>query len=83
MREKIAEIVHRLRVAIETEHYDFHFDAEIDAENQLISLLCEGIEKVENPYPPDSLGGAFELCRQEILAMLKENEHETENSRPV
>ena len=33
MREKIAEIVHRLRVAIETEHYDFHFDAEIDAEN--------------------------------------------------
>ena len=48
-----------------------------EVRDKILTLICEEIEKVENPY--DETGGAFEMkgysvfedCRQKILALLR------------
>lgn len=44
--------------------------------DKLISFICKGIEKVENPYgkrytPVGCYHEGFESCRQKILALLR------------
>ena len=69
MREKIA------KQPIKVHRYDGKTYLTLDGIDELITLACEEIEKVENPYPCNEdwivSRGGFEDCRQKILALLR------------
>ena len=73
LREKIAEEIAKYG------HFVKVTDDERCAADKIFTLICEEIEKVENPYPHfygeslvhGSCSETFEQCRLAILALLK------------
>jgi len=80
MREKIKEI---LKLAQHQDVGEGDISFEEFWSDQILTLICEEIEKVENPYEDTgrkSIGGLYELslerlsfeeCRQKILSLLQ------------
>ena len=73
MREKIAEL---LDESVD-DYYRKKVKSITELTDQILSLICEEIEKVENPYIrlEKTIGKrftfAFEDCRQKILSLLR------------